>query len=234
MARARQSRRRHPFRFRTRSSSGKSSRTLLNFEFRLSVKKSPTLPTSPSPPSFYRHLDWRIVNTSQIMQEQSIVPSRVVGISMFASVASVGLPQLTRCADLNQDTGIARNEAAAVWISTGDSPAWSASQHRRRRSCGMGRLEYDSWSLLLLSSSLAQYAAILSSRTRTDSRIAALDLSNPLPAATSLGRWSAEPLRHILLPCSTFIPNAKGYPVLSKNLQAFLKSVFKVGGFFVR
>lgn len=67
----------------------------------------------------------------------------------------------------------------------------------------------------------------------TDSRSlsrtnAALDLTNPLPATVSLGRWSAEPIRHIFLPCTTFIPNAKGYPVLSKSMQAFLKSIFKV------
>ncbi|GAA5967269.1 hypothetical protein JCM11641_000496 [Rhodosporidiobolus odoratus] len=54
-----------------------------------------------------------------------------------------------------------------------------------------------------------------------------LDLTNPLPPARSLGRWSAEPLKHIFLPCSTFIPNAKAYPVLSKSMQAFLKSVLK-------
>lgn len=40
-------------------------------------------------------------------------------------------------------------------------------------------------------------------------------------------RWSAEPLRAIYLPATSFIANAKGYPVLSKSCQAFLKSVFK-------
>lgn len=32
----------------------------------------------------------------------------------------------------------------------------------------------------------------------------------------------------MFLPCTSFIPNAKGYPVLSKSMQAFLKSSFKV------
>ncbi|ORY82328.1 PRMT5 arginine-N-methyltransferase-domain-containing protein [Leucosporidium creatinivorum] len=54
-----------------------------------------------------------------------------------------------------------------------------------------------------------------------------LDVTNPLPSAVSLGRWTAEPLKHIFLPCTTFIPNAKGYPVLSKSMQAFLKGIFK-------
>ncbi|GAA5865700.1 hypothetical protein JCM3774_004971 [Rhodotorula dairenensis] len=54
-----------------------------------------------------------------------------------------------------------------------------------------------------------------------------LDLSNPLPSQRSLGRWHAEPVRHIFLPCTSFIPNAKAYPVLSKSMQAFLKGIFR-------
>ncbi|GAA5855509.1 hypothetical protein JCM8547_007863 [Rhodosporidiobolus lusitaniae] len=60
-----------------------------------------------------------------------------------------------------------------------------------------------------------------------------LDLTNQLPPARSLGRWSAEPIKHIFLPCSTFIPNAKAYPVLSKSMQAFLKSIFKFRPTFI-
>ncbi|SCV71268.1 BQ2448_2856 [Microbotryum intermedium] len=54
-----------------------------------------------------------------------------------------------------------------------------------------------------------------------------LDLSNALPVTQFLGRWAAEPVKHIFLPCSTFIPNAKAYPVLTKSLQAFLKRCFR-------
>lgn len=57
----------------------------------------------------------------------------------------------------------------------------------------------------------------------------ALDLPSSLPPPpTSLARWSAEPLRHIFLPCTSFIANAKGYPVLGKSMQAFLKTIFRV------
>ncbi|KAG2017899.1 shk1 kinase-binding protein 1 [Coprinopsis cinerea AmutBmut pab1-1] len=51
-----------------------------------------------------------------------------------------------------------------------------------------------------------------------------LDLSPALP--TSLGvlsKWAAEAVRHIFLPASTFIANMKGYPVLPKPTQAFLR-----------
>lgn len=58
----------------------------------------------------------------------------------------------------------------------------------------------------------------------------ALDLTPPLPASLGiLARWTAEPTRHIFLPATTFVPNAKGYPVLTKATQAFLRDIVKVG-----
>ncbi|EIW83976.1 PRMT5-domain-containing protein [Coniophora puteana RWD-64-598 SS2] len=55
-----------------------------------------------------------------------------------------------------------------------------------------------------------------------------LDLAPPLPLnPTLLGRWSAEPVQNVLLPTSTFIANAKGYPVLPKGTQTFLKDNMK-------
>ena len=57
----------------------------------------------------------------------------------------------------------------------------------------------------------------------------ALDLTNPLPPSVgALARWTAEPVKNIWLPASSFIPNAKGYPVLSKACQAFLRGMGKV------
>ncbi|KAG6332759.1 hypothetical protein ID866_6333 [Astraeus odoratus] len=51
-----------------------------------------------------------------------------------------------------------------------------------------------------------------------------LDLTPPLPANTGvLNRWAAEPVQHIFLPASAFIANVKGYPVLPKGTQAFLR-----------
>ncbi|WVQ85433.1 hypothetical protein IAT38_007598 [Cryptococcus sp. DSM 104549] len=55
-----------------------------------------------------------------------------------------------------------------------------------------------------------------------------LDLTNPLPPSVgALARWTAEPVKYIWLPASSFIPNAKGYPVLSKACQAFLRGMSK-------
>lgn len=54
-------------------------------------------------------------------------------------------------------------------------------------------------------------------------------MTPPLPATLGvLQRWLAEPTRHVFLPASTFIPNAKGYPVLTKATQAFLRDIIKV------
>lgn len=44
----------------------------------------------------------------------------------------------------------------------------------------------------------------------------------------SFDRWMSEPTRQIILPASTFVPNPKGYPVLTKPLQQFVRSIVKV------
>ena len=52
----------------------------------------------------------------------------------------------------------------------------------------------------------------------------ALDLSPPLPTTIGvLSKWAAESVRNILLPSSTFIANTKGYPVLPKPTQTFIR-----------
>lgn len=56
----------------------------------------------------------------------------------------------------------------------------------------------------------------------------ALDLSLPLPLSLGvLSRWTAEPCYQIFLPATSFISNAKGYPVLTKATQGFLRNAFK-------
>ena len=58
----------------------------------------------------------------------------------------------------------------------------------------------------------------------------ALVLGEDLPADPSLiSRWFAEPVKTIILPKSTFIANAKGFPVLPKRHQGVLKQFFEVG-----
>ncbi|VDB88421.1 unnamed protein product [Peniophora sp. CBMAI 1063] len=56
----------------------------------------------------------------------------------------------------------------------------------------------------------------------------ALDLTPPLPSVPGvLSRWAAEPIRHVFLPATTFIANAKGYPVLPRALKTFLQDLMK-------
>ncbi|PIL29772.1 hypothetical protein GSI_07977 [Ganoderma sinense ZZ0214-1] len=56
-----------------------------------------------------------------------------------------------------------------------------------------------------------------------------LDLTPPLPlSSTVLNQWLAEPVRYMWLPASTFIANAKGYPVLPKGTQSFIRDIFKL------
>ncbi|QRW04066.1 protein arginine N-methyltransferase 5 [Ceratobasidium sp. AG-Ba] len=57
----------------------------------------------------------------------------------------------------------------------------------------------------------------------------ALDLGPILPASPGiLGRWAAEPVSHLILPATTFIPNAKGYPVLPKLVQHFFEMCLRI------
>lgn len=57
----------------------------------------------------------------------------------------------------------------------------------------------------------------------------ALDLTPPLPSQLQvLDQWIAEPTRFIFLPASTFHSNAKGYPVLPKGTQSFVRDMMKV------
>ncbi|KAF8639417.1 hypothetical protein AX17_001507 [Amanita inopinata Kibby_2008] len=52
-----------------------------------------------------------------------------------------------------------------------------------------------------------------------------LDLSPPLPTTIGvLSKWAAESVRHIYLPASTFIANTKGFPVLPKPTQTFIRN----------
>ncbi|TFK40311.1 shk1 kinase-binding protein 1 [Crucibulum laeve] len=51
-----------------------------------------------------------------------------------------------------------------------------------------------------------------------------LDLTPALPSSLGvLSKWAAESVRHIFLPSSTFIANTKGYPVLPKPTQTFIR-----------
>lgn len=64
--------------------------------------------------------------------------------------------------------------------------------------------------------------------------VPALDLSNPLPPSVgALSRWTSEPVKHIFLPATSYIPNAKGFPVLSKACQAFIRGMTKQSPTFI-
>jgi protein arginine N-methyltransferase 5 len=61
--------------------------------------------------------------------------------------------------------------------------------------------------------------------------LSALDLNMSFAVQNvpySFDRWISEPTRHIILPASSFVPNPKGYPVLTKPLQQFIRNVVKV------
>ncbi|KAF7312309.1 Protein arginine N-methyltransferase [Mycena indigotica] len=58
-----------------------------------------------------------------------------------------------------------------------------------------------------------------------------LDLTPPLPVNSGfLSKWKAEAIRYLFLPASTFIANSKGYPVLPKGTQSFIRASMMASG----
>lgn len=56
----------------------------------------------------------------------------------------------------------------------------------------------------------------------------ALELSPSLPEDDSLlERWFSEPVKSVIIPANVFIANQKGYPVLPKKHQNFVKTLMK-------
>ncbi|XP_032238768.2 protein arginine N-methyltransferase 5 [Nematostella vectensis] len=56
----------------------------------------------------------------------------------------------------------------------------------------------------------------------------ALEIPAELPPDVELERWIGEPIKACILPTDVFLTNRKGFPVLPKSHQAFLKQLFKL------
>ena len=56
----------------------------------------------------------------------------------------------------------------------------------------------------------------------------ALEITADMPSDEVLQRWLAEPIKAVILSTNIFLTNKKGYPVMSKAHQGFLRSLFKV------
>ena len=55
----------------------------------------------------------------------------------------------------------------------------------------------------------------------------ALEVTPELPDEDALSRWFAEPIRAIIIQTSTFLTNAKGFPVLPKGHQTFIRRMIR-------
>ncbi|CAG8446554.1 9825_t:CDS:10 [Dentiscutata heterogama] len=60
-----------------------------------------------------------------------------------------------------------------------------------------------------------------------------LEVTQNLPEDNILDRWFAEPIKAIFLPTTIFLSNAKGFPVLSKRHQTFVRKLIKYKPHFV-
>ncbi|TPX71519.1 hypothetical protein SpCBS45565_g01044 [Spizellomyces sp. 'palustris'] len=61
----------------------------------------------------------------------------------------------------------------------------------------------------------------------------ALELPAELPEESLLLQWLAEPVKAVILPTSAFISNNKGFPVLSKRHQSFVRKLMEQNVQFV-
>lgn len=57
---------------------------------------------------------------------------------------------------------------------------------------------------------------------------AALEVPRQLPSSSLLSRWHSEPVRTLMLPRTSFLRNAKGYPVLPKAHQQLLTQFLRL------
>lgn len=57
--------------------------------------------------------------------------------------------------------------------------------------------------------------------------------SKILKSEDKMDRWLGEPLKAVVLPTSVFLTNKKGYPVLTKEMQASLQKFFKLNVQFI-
>lgn len=61
----------------------------------------------------------------------------------------------------------------------------------------------------------------------------ALEVSKELPKPVEMKRWLGEPVRTMILPTKIFLINKKGYPVLPRPHQQFIRQLFKFNVQFV-
>ncbi|KAJ7494686.1 PRMT5-domain-containing protein [Mycena galericulata] len=95
------------------------------------------------------------------------------------------------------------------------NPSSPSSTPRARRRDGIRGISTGTWEMWDLIRSICDYSTRLS---------LTLDLTPPLPVKSAfLSKWKAEPIRYLFLPSSTFIANTKGYPVLPKATQSFIR-----------
>ncbi|XP_060844526.1 protein arginine N-methyltransferase 5-like [Rhopalosiphum padi] len=57
----------------------------------------------------------------------------------------------------------------------------------------------------------------------------ALEIGTELPNDEELDRWLGEPVAALIIQSKTFLTNKKGYPVLPKPHQVFIKKMFNIG-----
>lgn len=74
-----------------------------------------------------------------------------------------------------------------------------------------------------------KWTKFISSIRNTNRIKVALEIGPELPSNEELNRWLGEPVAALIIPTRIFVTNKKGWPVLLKRHQDFIKNMFNIG-----
>ncbi|XP_045600789.2 protein arginine N-methyltransferase 5 [Procambarus clarkii] len=147
--------------------------------------------------------------------------------------AHLGLPAVMFSLSTERCTNIARiihnrvvqGVCYQVWVRVPmQAPEEIAAQHRSDKKTSEDGFDIDTWAWWNRFHTIANIQKKIG---------LALEVSADLPDQSVIDRWLGEPVRTAILPTSIWLTNKKGFPVLSRAHQLFIKGLFKLHAQFV-
>lgn len=166
------------------------------------------------------------MKSSMSQQRSPQIDGEVIDLNHFPSLGSDTPPKQVEKMEMNGMDGSGDKATCVDQSTTIDAQINSASQGSPGQIevvNGIGgeslEDEEDTW----------EWFNILRTMCDTPKRIGVcLELSTDLVAETSLQRWLGEPVKCAMLPTNIFLTNRKGFPVLSRSHQTFIKKVMRL------
>ncbi|KAK3861183.1 hypothetical protein Pcinc_032814 [Petrolisthes cinctipes] len=147
--------------------------------------------------------------------------------------AHLGLPALTiplttdRCVNLARiiHNKVVQGVCYQVWVRVPmQAPEESAGHYRSDKKVSEDGFEIDTWTWWNKFHSIANIQKKIGLM---------IEVSADLPDQSVVDRWLGEPIRCAVLPTSIWLTNKKGFPVLSRSHQLFVRSLNKLHAQFI-